>query len=287
MEFGEKLKSLREEKGMTQQTLADHLYVTRQAVSKWECGSRYPDLMTTKKIADYLNVSIDELVSGDDWKDFAEKQPVIESGKTARIQTALYSIAAFLYLNQLAIKLPFYVKVLMNSTFTSVGFTRDDLFSLLPNLVLAIISCYAVIQSVKRNVGPKMIACITGVYLGSNVLFFTCVSLYTKSYEGLLSAIPELICLVVILLFFEQKTRRNPWSVYIVCGIHIFISCGYSIFLMFDMWNSPTKAVSQLQVMGIYLGSILPTISLAIIMVLTIVQAKIVSQKRKLEAKKV
>ena len=44
-------------------------------------------------IADYLNVSIDELVSGDDWKDFAEKQPVIESGKTARIQTALYSIA--------------------------------------------------------------------------------------------------------------------------------------------------------------------------------------------------
>jgi hypothetical protein len=56
---------------------------------------------------------------------------------------------------------------------------------------------------------------------------------------------------------------------------------------MFDMWNSPTKAVSQLQIMGIYLGSILPTISLAIIMVLTIVQAKIVSQKRKLEAKKV
>ena len=102
-----------------------------------------------------------------------------------------------------------------------------------------------------------------------------------------MSAIPELICLVVILLFFEQKTRRNPWSVYIVCGIHIFISCGYSIFLMFDMWNSPTKAVSQLQIMGIYLGSILPTISLAIIMVLTIVQAKIVSQKRKLEAKKV
>lgn len=38
VEFGEKVKKLREEKGMTQQTMADQLYVTRQAVSRWECG---------------------------------------------------------------------------------------------------------------------------------------------------------------------------------------------------------------------------------------------------------
>ena len=36
VEFGEKVKKLREEKGMTQQTMADQLYVTRQAVSRWE-----------------------------------------------------------------------------------------------------------------------------------------------------------------------------------------------------------------------------------------------------------
>ena len=35
-EFGENLKRVREEKGITQQTLADYLYVTRQAVSRWE-----------------------------------------------------------------------------------------------------------------------------------------------------------------------------------------------------------------------------------------------------------
>lgn len=53
-EFGEKVKRAREEKGMTQQSLSEHLYVTRQAVSRWECGARYPDLLNAKKLADIL-----------------------------------------------------------------------------------------------------------------------------------------------------------------------------------------------------------------------------------------
>jgi transcriptional regulator with XRE-family HTH domain len=58
-EFGENLKRVREEKGLTQQTLADNLFVTRQAVSRWEGGSRYPDLMTAKKMAQFLEVSLE------------------------------------------------------------------------------------------------------------------------------------------------------------------------------------------------------------------------------------
>lgn len=64
---------------MTQQTLANHLYVTRQTVSRWECGSRYPDLLTAKKLASFLGVSLDELLSGDELQRVAEKRPVIEN----------------------------------------------------------------------------------------------------------------------------------------------------------------------------------------------------------------
>ena len=56
VEFGEQLRRAREAKGMTQQSLAEQLYVTRQSVSRWECGDRYPDLLTTKKISRILEV---------------------------------------------------------------------------------------------------------------------------------------------------------------------------------------------------------------------------------------
>lgn len=61
--FGDKIKQLREAKGMTQQAMAEQLHVTRQTVSRWESGARLPDLHTAKKIAELLGVSIDELVA--------------------------------------------------------------------------------------------------------------------------------------------------------------------------------------------------------------------------------
>ncbi len=98
MEFGEKLKKAREGKGITQQTLANQLYVTRQAVSRWECGARFPDLLTAKKIAEILEVSLDELLSGEETIKCAEENPIIESPSILRVQTALYGFAAMAFL---------------------------------------------------------------------------------------------------------------------------------------------------------------------------------------------
>ena len=65
MDFGEKIKELREAKGMTQQNLADRLVVTRQTVSRWEGGSRFPDLVTAKNLADILDTTVDSLMADD------------------------------------------------------------------------------------------------------------------------------------------------------------------------------------------------------------------------------
>ena len=62
MTLGERIRQLRESAGLSQQELAERLYVSRQTVSRWESGSRTPDIMTAKKIAVLLGVSLDELV---------------------------------------------------------------------------------------------------------------------------------------------------------------------------------------------------------------------------------
>ena len=65
-EFGEKLKALREEEGISQSELAEQLNVSRQAVYKWESNKGYPDIENLIRISDIFNVTIDELIRKDE-----------------------------------------------------------------------------------------------------------------------------------------------------------------------------------------------------------------------------
>ncbi len=62
MEFHEKLVELRKSKGLTQEELAEALYVSRTAVSKWESGRGYPGIDSLKEISRFFSVTIDELI---------------------------------------------------------------------------------------------------------------------------------------------------------------------------------------------------------------------------------
>ncbi len=63
--FGENIKRLRKEKGLTQETLADFLSVSFQTISKWERGETYPDITTLPVIASFFKVTIDDLLGVD------------------------------------------------------------------------------------------------------------------------------------------------------------------------------------------------------------------------------
>ena len=62
MSFGEKLTKLRKEEGMSQEDLANSLNVSRQAVSKWESNSSYPETDKIIAICKLFNCSMDELI---------------------------------------------------------------------------------------------------------------------------------------------------------------------------------------------------------------------------------
>ena len=66
MELSEKLQELRKEKGLTQEELAEALFVSRTAISKWESGRGVPNIESLKAISKFFSVSIDELLSGEE-----------------------------------------------------------------------------------------------------------------------------------------------------------------------------------------------------------------------------
>jgi len=74
LEFSEKLQKLRAEKNMTQEELAQQLYVSRTAISKWESGRGYPSIESLKAMAQFFHVTIDELISGDEMAFLAEQK---------------------------------------------------------------------------------------------------------------------------------------------------------------------------------------------------------------------
>ena len=74
MEFNEKLRELRQRRGLTQEELAEALYVSRTAVSKWESGRGYPNIDSLKELSRFFSVSVDDLLSGDKLISIAEKE---------------------------------------------------------------------------------------------------------------------------------------------------------------------------------------------------------------------
>ena len=62
MSFKDKLQSIRKEKGLSQESIAEKIGVSRQAVAKWEIGQSYPDVENLILISDMFKISIDKLV---------------------------------------------------------------------------------------------------------------------------------------------------------------------------------------------------------------------------------
>ena len=80
MEFNEKLQKMRKEQNLTQEELAEKLFVSRTAISKWESGRGYPSIDSLKAIAKYFHITIDELIGNEEIITLAE-QDIKENNK--------------------------------------------------------------------------------------------------------------------------------------------------------------------------------------------------------------
>lgn len=89
MEFSEKLQKLRKSRNLTQEQLAEKLFVSRTAISKWESDRGYPNIDSLKAISKFFSVSIDELLSGNKLIEVCENE---NKSKIAHIKSRVFAI---------------------------------------------------------------------------------------------------------------------------------------------------------------------------------------------------
>jgi len=98
IEFNKKLQHLRKQNQMTQEQLSKKLNISRTAVSKWESGRGFPNIEALKNLASIFNVSIDQLLSGEELLDAAENENQLRRNKMIRFIYGIYDILMILFI---------------------------------------------------------------------------------------------------------------------------------------------------------------------------------------------
>lgn len=201
MEFNEKLKELRKSRGLTQEEMAEALFVSRTAISKWESGRGYPSIDSLKEISVFFSVTIDELLSGEKLLSIAEKE---NESNMQNLCSILIGVIDVLYF--LLIVLPLYPKsmeqyissVNLFSYTETTAFNRMGywgLFSLL--IVIGIIEMIA--ARLKITKGNKMIL-IFSMLLSIVVVLF--LALTGETYA---TALAFLLFILKVFLYIKEK----------------------------------------------------------------------------------
>ena len=139
LEFHEKIQELRKQKGLTQEELAEILFVSRTAISKWESGRGYPNIDSLKAIAQFFNITIDELLSPKQLLSIAEQDSMAKTQQIRDLTFGLLDLSFLLlifiplfgqknadYIRQVSLlaieSIPIYIKLVYFAviTFTAV-----------------------------------------------------------------------------------------------------------------------------------------------------------------------
>ena len=91
MEYNERIKQYRTQKGVTQQQLADEIGVSRQSVVRWENGFTVPSMYYAQKLADCFGVTVTELMTGSAEK--ADETPERDTAVKYKLSVARFCIA--------------------------------------------------------------------------------------------------------------------------------------------------------------------------------------------------
>lgn len=165
MEFNEKLQELRKNRGLTQEELAEALYVSRTAVSKWESGRGYPSIDSLKQIASFFSVTIDDLLSGEKLLSIAEKENQSNVRNMCDLIFGIVDLFSFLL-----VVLPLYPKSIDEYIYAVnlLAYTQTTLFNILTYWIMYIAlilvgTVKIILTKIRIQKGQKIVTVISMV----------------------------------------------------------------------------------------------------------------------------
>lgn len=204
MEFHEKLHELRKQHNMTQEQLAERLFVSRTAVSKWESGRGYPNLESLKCISKLFSVSIDALLSNDELMELAETENRTNINRvSALVFGALDAIsAAFLFMPLFGQQEGVYIRAVTLLAHTGIG----DFLRVLYFAVLLTISAFGVFEVM---VGLKDSARAVAFCKPCSIaLYAAAILLFAVSRQPYITAFLFLLFMVKVVLLTQKNRIR-------------------------------------------------------------------------------
>lgn len=204
MEFHEKLQELRKSRGLTQEELAEALYVSRTAISKWESGRGYPSIDSLKGISAYFSVTIDDLLSSEKLLFIAEKENKSNLQSMCDLLFGMIDVCACLL-----IVLPLYPNTVNGFIYSVNLFAYTEVTPLNKTfhwiLFLFLIACgitKAFLTKYKATKNPKI---ITDISMGLHILTMLFLALTRESYA---IVVAFLLLMAKTMLLLKIKTNN-------------------------------------------------------------------------------
>ena len=205
MEFGEKIQKLRNQNKWTQEQLAEKLYVSRTAVSKWESGKGYPNIDSLKDIAKVFNKTVDELLSNEEIIDIAKKENKSNITKINNLIYGLLDITSISF-----IFLPLYAKETKNFIY-SVSLintnTISDNIKITYILILSILSLTGIVELILNFIDNQKISKI--INKTSLIIETISILFFTVSRQTYLTSIIFIILIIKILITVKISQKNN------------------------------------------------------------------------------
>lgn len=205
MEFGEKIQKLRNQNKWTQEQLAEKLYVSRTAVSKWESGKGYPNIDSLKDIAKLFNKTIDELLSSEEIIDIAKEENTSNIKRTNNLIYGLLDIISILF-----IFLPLYAQKKEEFVYSVPLMSTNDVSTIIKIsyiVILVILSLIGIAELIIQFIDNKKIQRVVNII--SLIIESFSVLFFMISRQTYLTAIIFIILTIKIIVVIKNISNKK------------------------------------------------------------------------------